>query len=286
MANALYYGDNLDVLRHEITSASIDLIYLDPPFNSQANYNVLFKSPSGKAADAQIEAFEDTWHWGEEAARAFAEVLASPATQAAELLRAMRSFLGENDMMAYLAMMAVRLIELHRVLKPTGSLYLHCDPTASHYLKILLDGIFGPRNFLNEIIWKRTSAHSSAKRYGPVHDVILFYSRGEEHIWYRLYQPYDQTYIDAFYTHFDNDGRRWRRSDLTGAGIRHGETGLPWRGIDVTAKGRHWAWPPSELEEMDRRGQIHWPEKAGGMPMLKRYLARGSARRATPGCYQ
>ena len=193
MANALYYGDNLDVLRHEITSASIDLIYLDPPFNSQANYNVLFKSPSGKAADAQIEAFEDTWHWGEEAARAFAEVLASPATQAAELLRAMRSFLGENDMMAYLAMMAVRLIELHRVLKPTGSLYLHCDPTASHYLKILLDGIFGPRNFLNEIIWKRTSAHSSAKRYGPVHDVILFYSRGEEHIWYRLYQPYDQT---------------------------------------------------------------------------------------------
>ena len=139
MTNALYYGDNLDVLRHEIAGDSVDLIYLDPPFNSQANYNVLFKSPSGKAADAQIEAFEDTWHWGEEAERAFAAVLASPATQAAELLRAMRSFLGENDMMAYLAMMAVRLIELHRVLKPTGSLYLHCDPTASHYLKLLLD---------------------------------------------------------------------------------------------------------------------------------------------------
>jgi adenine specific DNA methylase Mod len=143
MANALYYGDNLDVLRNEIASESVDLIYLDPPFNSQANYNVLFKSPAGKAADAQIEAFEDTWHWGEQAARAFVEVLASPATQAAELLRAMRSFLGENDMMAYLAMMAVRLIELHRVLKPTGSLYLHCDPTASHYLKLLLDSIFG-----------------------------------------------------------------------------------------------------------------------------------------------
>jgi site-specific DNA-methyltransferase (adenine-specific) len=272
MANALYYGDNLDVLRNEIASDSVDLVYLDPPFNSQANYNVLFKSPSGKAADAQIEAFGDTWHWGEQAERAFSDVLASPATQAAELLRAMRSFLSENDMMAYLTMMAVRLIELHRVLKPTGSLYLHCDPTASHYLKILLDGVFGPRNFLNEIIWKRTSAHSSAQRYGPVHDSILFYCRSEEHTWNRLYQPYDQTYIDAFYTHYDGDGRRWRRSDLTGAGIRHGETGLAWRGIDVTAKGRHWAWPPSELNEMDRRGKIHWPEKSGGMPMLKRYL--------------
>src|SRR5271170_1535782 len=155
MANALYYCDNLGVLRHEIASKSVDLIYLDPPFNSQANYNVLFKSPSGKAADAQIEAFEDTWHWGEQAERAFSEVLASPATQAAELLSAMRSFLGENDMMVYLAMMAVRLIELHRVLKPTGSLYLHCDPTASHYLKLLIDSIFRPINFVNEIVWKR-----------------------------------------------------------------------------------------------------------------------------------
>ena len=166
MGNALYYGDNLAVLRESIASASMDLIYLDPPFNSQANYNLLFKGPSGKGADAQIEAFEDTWHWGEEAERAFSEVLASPATQAAELLRAMRSFLGENDMMAYLAMMAVRLIELHRVLKPTGSLYLHCDPTASHYLKILMDAIFGPikfreRDYLEDAqARKRTGIHA------------------------------------------------------------------------------------------------------------------------------
>ena len=155
MANALYYGDNLDVLRNDIGSESVDLVYLDPPFNSQASYNVLFKGPSGKGADAQIEAFEDTWHWGEQSERAFSEVLASPYTQAAELLRAMRSFLGENDLMAYLAMMAVRLIELHRVLKPTGSLYLHCDPTASHYLKLLLDAIFGLVLYRNEIVWKR-----------------------------------------------------------------------------------------------------------------------------------
>jgi site-specific DNA-methyltransferase (adenine-specific) len=122
MANALYYGDNLDVLRSEIASETVDLIYLDPPFNSQASYNVLFKGPSGKAADAQIEAFEDTWHWGEGAERAFSEILASPYTQAAALLHAMHAFRGKNDVMAYLAMMAVRLLELHRVLKPTGSL--------------------------------------------------------------------------------------------------------------------------------------------------------------------
>jgi len=154
MPNALYYGDNLSVLRESIATESVDLIYLDPPFNSQANYNVLFKEPSGKAAGAQIEAFEDTWHWGEQAERAFSEVLASPYTQAAELLRAMRSFLGENDVMAYLAMMAVRLLELHRVLKPTGSLYLHCDPPASHYLKVTLDAIFGKDRFVSEIVWR------------------------------------------------------------------------------------------------------------------------------------
>ena len=171
MPNALYYGDNLYVLRDSIATESVDLIYLDPPFNSQANYNVLFKGPSGKGADAQIEAFEDTWHWGEGAERAFSEVLASPYTQAAELLRAMRSFLGENDVMAYLAMMAVRLIELHRVLKPTGSLYLHCDPTASHYLKVLLDSIFGKERFVSEIIWLRTNARGTVGKWPRLHDV-------------------------------------------------------------------------------------------------------------------
>ena len=165
--NHLYYGDNLRVLRDSIADESVDLVYLDPPFNSNASYNVLFKSPEGQESGAQIEAFDDTWHWGEASEQAFSEVLHSQNSDAAEMLRAMRSFLGENDMMAYLAMMAVRLIELHRVLKPTGSLYLHCDPTASHYLKILLDSIFGPRRFVNEITWKRTSAHSDASGVTP-----------------------------------------------------------------------------------------------------------------------
>jgi adenine specific DNA methylase Mod len=268
----LYYGDNLDILREHIEDQSIDLIYLDPPFNSQATYNVLFRSPAGEQSQAQIEAFEDTWHWTDKAERAFDEVMTSGNTDAAEMLRAMRSFLKENDVMAYLAMMAVRLLELHRVLKPTGSIYLHCDPTASHYLKLLMDAVFGPERFLNEIIWKRTSAHSSARRYGPIHDVLLYYARSDSYMWSSLYEPYDEFYLNQFYTHFDADGRRWRRSDLTGAGVRHGETGKPWRGIDVTAKGRHWFVPPAELDKLDTQGKIHWPAKTGGMPMLKRYI--------------
>jgi adenine specific DNA methylase Mod len=269
--NKLYFGDNLDILREYVPDQSIDLIYLDPPFNSQAHYNVLFQSPKTDAESAQVQAFRDMWSWGDEAEWAFKEVMRQGASTA-RFIDALRSALKESDMMAYLVMMAVRLHELHRKLKSTGSIYLHCDPTASHYLKIVMDGIFGADNFLNEVIWKRTSAHSSAKRYGPVHDVILFYGNGKGHAWNQVFQPYDSTYLDAFYTHYDEDDRRWRRSDLTGAGTRRGETGKPWRGINVTAKGRHWAWPPSELDRMDAAGKIHWPEKEGGMPMLKRYL--------------
>jgi site-specific DNA-methyltransferase (adenine-specific) len=175
--NHLYYGDNLDVLREHIPAESIDLVYLDPPFNSNANYNILFKSPAGASADAQIEAFEDTWHWNDHAEDAFDQVARSGNTKAFDLLNAMRAFLGLNDMMAYLSMMAIRLIELHRVLKPTGSLYLHCDPTASHYLKLLLDGVFGKREFENEIIWSYRRWPTTAKRFQRMHDCIFFYSK-------------------------------------------------------------------------------------------------------------
>ncbi len=154
MTNHLSYGGNLHVLRDGIADGSVDLIYPDPPFNSNASYNVLFKGPQGRASAAQIEAFDDTWHWNDSAEEAFGAVVRS-ANAAATMLRAMRSFLGDNDMMACLAMMAVRLLKLHRVLKPTGSLYLHCEPTASHSLKILLDAVFGATNLRNEIVWKR-----------------------------------------------------------------------------------------------------------------------------------
>jgi site-specific DNA-methyltransferase (adenine-specific) len=165
MNNQLYYGDNLEVLRDNLAEESVDLIYLDPPFNSQANYNVLFRAPTGEQSKAQIEAFEDTWHWNDSAERAFDEVMQSGNSDAAEMLRAMRLFLKENDMMAYLTMMAVRLLELHRVLKSTGSIYLHCDPSAGHYLKLILDGIFGIKNFVNEITWK-TDASAQRRQTG------------------------------------------------------------------------------------------------------------------------
>jgi site-specific DNA-methyltransferase (adenine-specific) len=178
MANHLYYGDNLEVLREHIRDETVDLIYLDPPFNSNATYNVLFRGPSGDQSQAQIEAFEDTWHWNNAAEKAFDEVMQGRNGDVANMLRAMRSFLNDNDMMAYLTHMAVRLVELHRVLKPTGSIYLHCDPTASHYLKVLMDAVFGVDAVANEIIWQRTTPKGLAfTRFASNHDVILFYRR-------------------------------------------------------------------------------------------------------------
>ena len=206
--NHLYYGDNLAVLRESIASESVDLVYLDPPFNSNASYNVLFRSPTGDQSAAQIEAFDDTWHWSDAAEGAFAEVLRSGNANAAEMLRAMRAFLGENDMMAYLAMMAVRLIELHRVLKPTGSLYLHCDPTASHYLKILLDAVFGARNFRNEITWKRTHAHGDSKlRFAFVSDVIFFFTKTDVATFNRQHTAYSKSYIEKYFRYREANGR-------------------------------------------------------------------------------
>ncbi len=279
----LYYGDNLDILRRYLKDESVDLVYLDPPFNSAQNYNAFFQEKDGTAAAAQIQAFADTWEWNTESQRAYEELSLRP-DKLGNVMRAFMEFLGHNDMMAYLAMMAPRLVELRRVLKSTGSLYLHCDPTASHYLKLLLDALFGAENFRNEIVWKRTSAHSSAKRFGPVNDTLLFYTRSDRYTWHDQFMPFDEHYLDEFYTHRDADGRRWRRSDLTGAGTRKGDSGLPWKGIDVTAKGRHWAVPGDaceklsitgtvqrKLDGLDAAGRIHWPQKKDGVPMFKRY---------------
>lgn len=284
----LYYGDNLDVLREHIASDSVDLVYLDPPFNSNANYNILFKSPAGKAADSQIEAFEDTWHWNDKAEAAFHDVMTCGNTDVTELLRAMRGFLKENDMMAYLAMMAARLIELHRVLKPTGSLYLHCDPTASHYLKLLLDGVFGGDRFRSEIVWKRTSAHNSAKRWGPIHDTILFATKSADYTWNRTYTPYDEEYVREYYRHSDSQGRKYRLSDLTASGTRNGESGKEWNGFDPTKHGRHWGIPqivkdlfPNApegiktlgwLDLLSEHGLIEMTGDGVGWPHFRRYL--------------
>ena len=269
--NTLYYGDNLEVLRRYIQDESVDLVYLDPPFKSDQDYNVLFAEQDGSRAAAQIKAFGDMWQWDEASARAYQDVVEAGG-QVSQVLQSFRGFLGDNDMLAYLAMMAPRLVELRRALKPTGSLYLHCDPTASHYLKLLLDAIFGPVNFRAEIVWKRTSAHSSAKRPGPVHDVILLYSAGEKYTWNPQYQDYDDEYIAQRFRK-DERGRWFKDGDATGAGtVQGGETGKPWRGFNPTNKGRHWANPPAKMEELDAAGDIYWPKKEGGWPRLKQYL--------------
>ena len=176
--NTLYYGDNLDILRLHIPDETVDLIYLDPPFNSKATYNVLFGEQNGAQAAAQIKAFDDTWTWDQSAALAYQQVVEAGGG-VSQAMQAFRTLLGHSNMLAYLSMMAPRLVELRRVLKSTGSIYLHCDPTASHYLKILMDAVFGVERFQNEIIWKRTSARSDSHRWNHVHDVILFYAKGE-----------------------------------------------------------------------------------------------------------
>jgi len=224
--NLLFYGDNLDVLRNRIPSASVDLIYLDPPFNSNRSYNVLFRSRGGTEAQAQIEAFDDTWVWSQESDGLYRELMQGGApAKVADALEAMRKLLGDNDLLAYLTMMAARMVELRRVLKPTGSLYLHCDPTASHYLKLLLDAVFGPTGFRNELIWKRTTAHSSAKKYAPIHDTLLYYSALPDPVWNSPRSAYDEAYLDKYYRYDDGDGRRYWRNSLTAAGVRHGSSG-------------------------------------------------------------
>ena len=263
--NTLYYGDNLYILREHIPSESVDLVYLDPPFNSNRSYNVLFKDESGQNADAQITAFDDTWHWGPAAEQTFHELASQATIRVSKMIDSLRQFIGENQMMAYLVMMAARLVELHRVLKSTGSIYLHCDPTASHYLKIILDVIFGAENFRSEIIWKRQSAHSDAVGYGSVHDTILYYSKTSNFIWNDIYQPYEQEYIDTYYRYADSDGRRWMSDNLSAAGLSGGGYEYEWKGVK-----RLWRCPIDTMKRLDDEGRIFYTKN--GVPRRKRYL--------------
>jgi site-specific DNA-methyltransferase (adenine-specific) len=266
----LYYGDNLTILREHIADESVDLVYLDPPFNSNANYNVLFRAPDGHESHAQMEAFEDTWHWNAAAEKAFDEVMQSGNSDAAEMLRAMRSFLKENDMMAYLAMMAVRLIELHRVLKPTGSLYLHCDSVASHYLKLLLDAIFGVRNFHNEIIWKRTSSHNDASAaFGSVTDTIFFFSKGKTPTWNRLRVPLSEAHVSAKYASVDENGRHYATRDLRSPHPRPNLT-YDYKGYKPHQNG--WSISRELMEQYDREGRLYFPPSKDGRIRLKIFL--------------
>ena len=272
--NSLYFGDNLDILRNEIRDESVDLIYLDPPFNSKASYNRLFQSRNGRIPHAQATAFEDTWHWGEQAEREFSELVHQSNTDVSEMMQALRRFLGENDMMAYLTMMAGRLLELHRVLKPNGSLFLHCDPTASHYLKIVLDGVFGKPNYRTEISWKRSSAHNDAKQGrmqpGNIRDIIFFYTKSDRWKWNWIYTPYSDEYINAFYKHVEKEtGRRFRLDNLTAA-KPGGDTSYEFHGTRPD-RGRYWAYSRANMEKYLAAGRLYFPSN-GGTPSYKRYL--------------
>ena len=296
--NTLFYGDNLDVLRRHVKDATVDLVYLDPPFNSNASYNVLFAAKDGHQAAAQIQAFEDTWRWDESAARQYAETVEAGG-KVADVLLAFERFLSTSDMLAYLAMMAPRLIELRRVLKPTGSLYLHCDPTASHYLKLLLDAVFGPENFRTEIVWKRSSAHSDTKQgrkqHGHIHDVLLFYTKGDEWTWNAQFTAYDDEYVLHRFANADARGN-YKDADLTAA-KPGGDTSYEWRvkrptsgawTADLTdewksprpkweykgvkpSSGRYWAYSRENMTTFAKEDRLHY--FSSGTPRLKQYVA-------------
>jgi len=264
--NTLYYGDNLGAMREHIADESIDLIYLDPPFNSARNYNVLFRQAKRDENQAQITAFTDTWQWSKRRYQEFFDDARN--ARLFDLMDALHKILGSSEMMAYLVMMAPRLLDLHRVLKPTGSLYLHCDPVASHYLKIVLDVIFGPTRFKSEIIWKRSAQHGGAVSYNDIHDTLLFYVRGRDTTWNPQYAPLDDEYVRTHYTLTDQDGRRYQLVSCHGAGAgpprRFGEVEL------APPSGRHWAWTQDNLDGLWQQGRIVFTKK--GMPRLKRYL--------------
>ncbi len=266
--NTLFYGDNLNILREYIPDESVDLIYLDPPFNSNRNYNVLFKDESGSESEAQITAFEDTWHWNVAAEETYNELVTDSPDHVSRMIASLRDFIGTNQMMAYLVMMAARLVELHRVLKPTGSLYLHCDPTASHYLKIILDTIFGPKNFRNEIIWQRTNSKGNAfTRFATNHDTILRYTKSDNATWNPQYTAHDPEYVENFYRYVEPEtGRRYTLGDLTNP--NRDRPNLTYEFLGVT---RVWRWTKERMQEAYEKGLIV-QSQPGAIPRLKRYL--------------
>ena len=277
-------------MREYIADETVDLVYLDPPFNSNASYNVLFKEKTGEESPAQIRAFTDTWQWTQESERTYEqEIILNPRTppNVKEMMSSFRRFIGSNAMMAYLVMMAPRLVELRRVLKPTGSIYLHCDPTASHYLKILMDSVFGKEQFRNEIIWRRTGSHNQNRRYGPIHELILFYSKTNKYRFKVQFQRMTRGHVGNYFKKQDERGRYWTNA-LTGAGIRKGDSGKPWRGYDPTERARHWAVPGNlvrglgideamplrdKLEQLYQSGYIDLPPKGSiALPTFRQYL--------------
>lgn len=253
----LYYGDNLDVLVRYIKDESVDLVYIDPPFNSKRNYNQIYNN-IGSEDVAQAQAFIDTWTWDDAAEHGLSLVVTNESgllsNQTIQLTLGLEKVLGKGSLLSYLVSMTNRIVQLHRVLKSTGSFYLHCDPSASHYLKLVLDSIFlsAGGEYQNEIIWRRTGAHNKLTRFGPIHDVIFFYTKSGKYTWNHPKRPYMKGHVDEFFVK-DEKGYRtnYFGNVLTGSGTRNGESGKPWKGFDPTIKGRHWAVPGALIDDLD-----------------------------------
>jgi DNA modification methylase len=279
MVNKLYYGDNLEVLRKYIKDESIDLCYIDPPFNSKRNYNQIYNN-LGKEDQAQAQAFVDTWTWDNHANEALEEIQSNYqgkfTSQTIDLIDGLTKVLGKGSLLAYLVSMTLRIVEIHRVLKSTGSFYLHCDPTASHYLKIVLDTVFCPQggDFKNEISWKRTTAHNDAKQgqkqYGNIRDVILFYTKSNRWNWNCQYSSYSEEYIEKNYRLVEEKtGRRYCLDNLTAA-KSGGDVSYEFYGT-YPYKGRYWAYSKENMEKFMAEGRLYFP-KNGGLPRYIRYL--------------
>ena len=309
----LFIADNMDLLR-SLDNETIDLICIDPPFAKNQTFIGNLRPPlSDEERQRELDTlrgwgiynerdavragidwpdtqdtgrFRDIWRWENDVHEEWLTRIEDDYPELTSVINTARGAHGES-MAAYLTYMAIRIIEMHRTLKPTGSVYIHCDSAANSYLRLTMDAIFGGNNLCNEIVWKRTSAHSGARRYGPNFDSILFYGKSENYVWNQVYQQYDESYIERFYRHQDDRGR-YTLSDMTGAGIRRGESGEAWRGVNPTDVGRHWAIPRAVLTELniddidnltsqdkldllDGAGLVYWPPR-GRVPRIKRYL--------------
>lgn len=272
--NVLYYGDNLDILRRHVADESVDLVYLDPPFNSNATYNVLFAEQHGERAASQIRAFEDTWTWDYTAEWSYRQTVEAGG-QVSKALQAFHTLLGPSNMLAYLAMMAPRLVELRRVLKLTGSIYLHCDPTASHYLKLLMDAVFGPENYVNEITWKR--AHTvkgnfgqGSKMWSRNTDTLLFYRKTDANVFHQQFNEYSEEYLRKFYRFQESDGRRYRLISMIGPG--GSAKGNPQ--YEVMGVTRYWRYSRENMQQLIEDGLVV-QTKPGTVPVRKQYLDQG-----------
>ena len=279
--NRLYYGDCLTIMQ-DMALGSVDLIYLDPPFNSNRAYNAIYKDETGRPLPDQIEAFCDTWTLDEEQERAIRQmpVLMREAgidDEVAEFWRLWMNALRRTNpnLLAYLSYMTQRLLPMRGILKPTGTIYLHCDPTASHYIKAMMDAIFGHENFRNEIVWKRTTTHSDSKTWSRVSDSILFYSKGKQFTWNTPHEPHSDEYIASKYRHDDGDGRRYTLDNMTSPNPRPNMM-YEWRGFSSPIKG--WRYSQETMSGLEEEGRIWYPQHGDGAfdtkrrPRLKRYL--------------